>query len=329
MRPPEFWTRSDGVARLVRALLAPIGWLYGASVQWKARQAHPYQFSGVVICVGNLTAGGTGKTPVAMTIARLALARGLKTAFLTRGYGGKVKGPAFVMAEDRAQHVGDEPLLLASVAPVIVARDRGEGAKLAEENGFDVLVMDDGHQNFSLHKNLSLVVVDAETGFGNGLTLPAGPLREPVSQGLSRADAVIIVGDGTPDALTLTDKPIVRTQLETDGREVHGRSVVAFAGIGRPEKFFDSLTSAGARIVEARPYADHYVYSQSDIARLKARARAENALLVTTEKDYVRLTPAEREGIVALPVVATFGEDSGMARLLDSALRRGVPPQAT
>jgi tetraacyldisaccharide 4'-kinase len=329
MRPPEFWTGNDGIARLVRALLAPVGWLYGASIRWRARQAQPYQFSGVVICVGNLTAGGTGKTPIAMKIARQSVARGLKTAFLTRGYGGKVKGPAFVMAEDRAQHVGDEPLLIASVAPVIVARDRGEGAKLAEENGFEVLVMDDGHQNFSLHKDLSLIVVDAETGFGNGLILPAGPLREPVSQGLSRADAVIIVGDGTPDALTLTDKPIVRAQLETDGQEVHGHAVVAFAGIGRPEKFFDSLTSAGAKVVEARPYADHYVYSQSDIARLKARARAENALLVTTEKDYVRLTPAEREGIIALPVVATFGEDSGMERLLDSALRRGVPPQAT
>jgi tetraacyldisaccharide 4'-kinase len=329
MRPPKFWTRSDGASRLITALLMPVGWMYGASIRLRARQAKPYQFSGHVICVGNLTAGGTGKTPIAMTIARLAIARGLKTAFLTRGYGGKVKGPAFVMAEDRAQHVGDEPLLLASVAPVIVARDRGEGAKLAEENAFDVLIMDDGHQNFSLHKDLSLVVVDGEVGFGNGRVLPAGPLREPVSQGLSRADAVIIVGDGTPGPLTLTDKPIWHAKLEADGRDVQGHPVIAFAGIGRPEKFFASLTAIGARIVEARPYGDHYVYSQSDIARLKARARAENALLVTTEKDFVRLTPAEREGIVALPVVATFGEDSGMERLLDSALHRGVPPKST
>ena len=155
MREPEFWTRSDAAARIITALLTPIGWIYGASVRLRARRAQPYRFSGTVICVGNLTAGGTGKTPVAMTIARLAIARGLKTAFLTRGYGGKVKGPAFVMAEDRAQHVGDEPLLLASVAPVIVARDRGEAAKLAEENRFDVLIMDDGHQNPSVRKTLS------------------------------------------------------------------------------------------------------------------------------------------------------------------------------
>jgi tetraacyldisaccharide 4'-kinase len=329
MRPPEFWTRSDGASRLITALLTPIGWVYGASVAMRARQAHPCRFNGHVICVGNLTAGGSGKTPIAMTIARLAIARGLKTAFLTRGYGGKVKGPAFVMAEDRAQHVGDEPLLLASVAPVIVARDRSAGAKLAEENAFDVLIMDDGHQNFSLHKDLSLVVVDGETGFGNARVLPAGPLREPVAQGLSRADAVIVVGDGMPRPLTLTNKPIIRARLESDGRDVQGRSVIAFAGIGRPEKFFSSLTALGARIVEARPYGDHHVYAQSDIARLKARARAEKALLVTTEKDYMRLTPVEREGIVAVPVVATFGEDFGMERLLDSALRRGVPPQTT
>jgi tetraacyldisaccharide 4'-kinase len=329
MRPPEFWSRDDGTSRFIRALLTPVSWLYGESVARKARQARPYQFSGSVICVGNLTTGGTGKTPIAMTIARFTIARGFKTAFLTRGYGGKVKGPAFVMAEDRAEHVGDEPLLLASVAPVIVARDRAAGAKLAEDNRFEVLVMDDGHQNFALHKDLSLVVVDAETGFGNGRVLPSGPLREPVAQGLSRADAVIVVGDGTPDALKLTDKPIMHAKLDADGRDVTGRDVIAFAGIGRPEKFFDSLTAAGARILEARPYGDHYVYSQSDIARLKARARAENALLVTTEKDYVRLTPAERDGIVALPVVATFGEDSGLERLLDSALRRGLPPQVT
>jgi tetraacyldisaccharide 4'-kinase len=297
-------------------------------VRWRARRATPYAFNGHVICVGNLTAGGTGKTPIAMAIARMTLTRGLKTGFLTRGYGGKVRGPAFVMSEDRAQHVGDEPLLLAAVAPVIVARDRAAGAKLAEENGFDVLIMDDGHQNFALRKDLSLVVVDGETGFGNNRVLPAGPLREPVAQGLARTDAVIIAGEGMPSALANIDKPILRAKLEMAGDGVRGQSVIAFAGIGRPEKFFESLRQAGAILVEARPYGDHHAYSQSEIARLKARARAEGALLVTTEKDHVRLTPAEREGILALPLVATFGEDSTLERLLDSALRRGVPPQA-
>ena len=322
MRAPDFWQKGGAAA----TLLSPVGALYGLSVAFKARKARPFHPGVPVICVGNLTAGGSGKTPVAIAVAEMLRAKGHKPYFVTRGYGGSERGPALASRGHTAAVMGDEALLLARTAPTIVARDRAAGARLAREKGATVLVMDDGHQNFALHKTLSLVVVDAESGFGNGHQIPAGPLREPVAQGLARADAVILVGDG---GAVHTDKPVSRARLVADCAEVRGRDVIAFAGIGRPEKFFDTLASCGARIVEARPYADHHVYSQSDIARLKAKARAENALLVTTEKDYVRLTPAEREGIVALPVVATFGEDSGLESLLDSALRRGVPPQAT
>ncbi len=181
---PDFWTRRDLVSQLAVALLTPIGWLYGYSVRYRARHAVPYQAAARVVCVGNLTAGGTGKN-AGRAGDRAQPHRARRAAvFLTRGYGGKVKGPAFVAADDRATHVGDEPLLLAAVAPVIVSADRAAGAKLAEEHGFDVIIMDDGHQNFSLAKDLSLIVVDAETGFGNSRVLPAGPLREPVAQGL-------------------------------------------------------------------------------------------------------------------------------------------------
>ncbi len=327
MRPPEFWTRSDVFSRLTVALLTPLGWLYGWTVRYRAGHTIPYRAKAKVVCVGNLTAGGTGKTPIAIAIAKALIARGLKPAFLTRGYGGKLRGPAFVATDDRALHVGDEPLLLAATAAVIVSADRAAGARLADEHGFDVIVMDDGHQNFTLAKDLSFVVVDAEVTFGNGRVLPAGPLREPVSQGLARADAVIVSGEGTPRLGTF-DKPVIRAFLveETDAVTA-GTPVVAFAGIGRPAKFFASLERLGARILDSRAYGDHHVYTQSEIARLKVRARAERALLVTTEKDYIRLTPAEREGIVALPVHTTFGDIGALSALLDRLRGPGLPPK--
>ena len=329
MRAPDFWSGRDFLSRLIVALLTPIGWIYGWSVRYRAGHTASYRAAAKVVCVGNLTAGGTGKTPIALAIARALIARGKNPVFLTRGYGGKVKGPAFVAADDRATHVGDEPLLLAAVAPVIVSADRAAGARLAEEHGFDVIIMDDGHQNFSLAKDLSLIVVDAETGFGNNRVLPAGPLREPVAQGLARADAVIVSGTGNPP-LGGFAKPIVRVHLVQDRNALReGARVIAFAGIGRPAKFFASLAALGVEIVEQRPYGDHHAYTQAEIARLKARARAEHALLVTTEKDFVRLTPAEREGIVAVPVHSAFDDQAAMDGLLDRLVARGLPPKAT
>ncbi len=329
MRPPEFWTAKDFLSRLLVALLTPLSWLYGWTVHYRATHALPYQSAAKVVCVGNLTAGGTGKTPIAMTIARALIARGAKPVFLTRGYGGKVRGPAFVAADDRAIHVGDEPLLLAAAAPVIVSADRAAGARLAEEHGFDVIVMDDGHQNFSLRKDLSFVVVDAETGFGNGRVLPAGPLREPVRQGLARADAVIVSGSGSP-ALSGFAGPVLHARLVEDRSVLaRGTRVVAFAGIGRPAKFFASLVALGMEIADHRAYGDHHVYTQAEIARLKARARATQSTLVTTEKDFARLTPAERDGIVALPVRSEFAEQDVLDGLLDRLVRPAVPAKAS
>lgn len=329
MRAPEFWTRGDFLSQLLVALLTPIGWLYSWTVRYRAGHTIPYRAAAKVVCVGNLTAGGTGKTPVALAIAKALIARGARLVFLTRGYGGRITGPAFVAADDRAVHVGDEPLLLASVAPVIVSADRAAGAKLAEESGFDTIIMDDGHQNFSLTKDLSLIVVDAETGFGNGRVLPAGPLRESVRQGLARADAVIVNGKGAP-TLGGFAGPVLKSHLVQDDSMLHaGAPVVAFAGIGRPSKFFDALAAQGVAVAEQRPYGDHHIYTQAEMARLKARARALGAILVTTEKDFVRLTPAEREGIVAVPVQTQFDEPAALDALLDRLGSRELPPPQT
>jgi tetraacyldisaccharide 4'-kinase len=271
-----------------------------------------------VICIGNLTAGGSGKTPVAIAIAQMLIARGRTVFFLTRGYGGKAKGPLCVTGDENAAHVGDEALLLARTAPVIVAADRAAGAKRARREGADVIVMDDGHQNFSLHKNLSLVVVDGQAGFGNRRMIPAGPLREPVAQGLARADAVIVMGDGDPGLEGFAGR-LLRAHLAVDAAPLAGQPVFAFAGIGRPQKFFDSLATAGVQLMGARAFADHHPYSAAEIAALKATGLP----LVTTEKDWVRLSPAQRAGIAAVPATARFDDPASLAGLLDR-LGRGV-----
>jgi len=336
MRAPDFWQKRDVWARL----LAPLGALYGFSVAIKARLANPFDPGIPVICVGNLTAGGSGKTPIALAITEMLRAKGHKPYFLTRGYGGSERGPALATRGHSAEVMGDEALLLARAAPTIVARDRGAGARLAKEKGATVLVMDDGHQNFTLRKSLSLVVVDAQTGFGNGFQIPAGPLREPVAQGLARADAVMLVGSEHSEdgrAAVHSDSvwtaqgngapglggfrgPVLRAHLVSDGSAFTGQPVFAFAGIGRPEKFIASLEACGAHVIGSCFFADHHPYSEDEILELKAVAG--EAALVTTEKDFVRLSIASREGIKVLKVSARFDDAAAIERLLDSALSR-------
>ena len=315
MRAPDFWQRAGALA----ALLSPLGVLHGASVAYKAARARPFDSGLPVICVGNLTAGGSGKTPVAIAIAGMLRDRGHRPWFLTRGYGGTTRGPAVASRGHSAAVMGDEALLLARTAPTIVARDRAAGARLAREKGASILVMDDGHQNFALRKSLSLVVVDAETGFGNGCQIPAGPLREPVAQGLGRADAVVLVGEGGPD-LGHFRGPVLRTRLKADGAAFAGRDVFAFAGIGRPEKFVASLEDSGANITGTCFFDDHHPYAEDEIVQLKMVAG--DSALVTTEKDFVRLTTAQREGIRVLKVTAEFDVRAAMEGLLDRNLER-------
>ncbi len=323
MRAPDFCDEHDYTAKFAATMLAPLGWAYGATVTWKSKHTRSYRSSAKVVCVGNLTVGGTGKTPITMAVARMLAARGKRVVILTRGYGGKMRGPAFVdPANDTFEETGDEALLLASAAPVIVSRDRAAGAQLAEQEHADIIVMDDGFQNFALAKDLSIVVVDAQTGFGNRRIVPAGPLRESVNKGLNRANAVIMVGDGNA-TIRGFKKPILRARLEPDNTAgLAGQAVVAFAGIGRPEKFFATLRALGANIVEEREYEDHHAYTASEFARLRARAKATGAQLVTTEKDFVRLTPAERQDVRFLPVHAAFADETALTALLDSVAPR-------
>jgi tetraacyldisaccharide 4'-kinase len=313
MRAPDFWKHRGIVARL----LAPLGSLYGASVAFKAAHASPYRPPMPVICIGNLTAGGSGKTPVAIAVGRMLTARGKAPVFLTRGYGGKASAPLLVKSHQTARITGDEALLLARTAPTIVSRDRAVGAARAAEEKAGVLVMDDGYQNFALAKTLSLVVVDGGGGFQNGMVLPAGPLREPVAQGLKRADAVIIIADGTPDLAGYAG-PVLRAHLVPLPHEFAGRPVFAFAGIGRPQKFFDTLKAAGAIVKGTQDFADHHLYDAQDLQGLRDQAKGD--LLVTTEKDLVRIAPEQRHGIAALAVEARFDDPAALEALLAKAV---------
>jgi tetraacyldisaccharide 4'-kinase len=315
MRPPEFWSRNEPAARLIATALSPLGYFYGATVAWKHRRQRPWRSSASVVCVGNLTVGGSGKTPVAIALAGMFQAKGATVAFLSRGYGRRSSDAILVDAQDdSAADVGDEALLLSRIAPTIVSRNRAEGARLAEQHGADVIVMDDGHQNFTLAKDVALVVVDGENAFGNGGIVPVGPLREPVHQGLARADAVILMGDGAPP-LSGFARPVFRARLMSD-RLFDGQKLIAFAGIGRPDKFFASLRALGAKLVEMHAFADHHAYTAAELAMLRDRAKNTGAGLITTEKDLVRLSVSDRIGIDVLPVHAMFEDPAALERFL-------------
>jgi tetraacyldisaccharide 4'-kinase len=316
MRAPEFWSR-DGLAS---TLLTPVAW--GVDAAGRARRAvvRPVHASVPVICIGNLVAGGAGKTPVALAIGARLAARGAAVHFLTRGYGGRVHGPLRVEpARHGAAEVGDEALLLARVAPTWVSRDRAEGARAATGAGARVLVMDDGFQNPGLAKDLSLIVVDGAFGFGNGRVMPAGPLREDAARGLARADAVIVVG-APMDAAALAgwSGPVIGARLvpAPDAPALTGRHVVAFAGIGRPAKFFAMLEAMGCRLAGRHAFADHHPYTEAEIERLQAKASAAGAILVTTEKDHVRLPAAARGAVRTVPVVLDWADEAALDALI-------------
>jgi tetraacyldisaccharide 4'-kinase len=324
MRPPEFWSRNDPTSRAIAAMLSPLGFFQATSVARKHRRQNSYRSRAKVICVGNLTVGGSGKTPVAIALAQMVQATDAAVVFLTRGYGRRSSEAICIdVAKHDAATVGDEALLLARIAPTVVARNREEGARLAERQGAEIIVMDDGHQNFTLAKDLALVVVDGESAFGNGRIIPAGPLREGIRQGLDRADAVIVMGDGLPP-LSGFARPVLRAQLVSD-LHFKGRQLIAFAGIGRPDKFFATLRAQGAQLVETHAFADHHVYATADIAMLRDRAQKSGAGLITTEKDLVRLDAKDRDGIAALPVHAIFDDPAAAARLLAPLLTGSIP----
>ena len=327
MQAPKFWYRSRSWQAFS---LSPLGMVYARATARRQKNARPTRMDIPVICIGNLNVGGTGKTPTTIAIAQMLISRGIAVHIVSRGYGGSLK--AVTQVDPRvhtADETGDEPLLMAAFAPTWVANERVAGARAAQNAGADVILLDDGFQDPSLIKDLSIIVVDATRGFGNGRCLPAGPLREPVHVGLKRANAVISIGE--PEAqsqfrersadqlgriahITASLKPIEMGMPWAEGR------YLAFAGIGDPEKFFGTLRGLGAALVRTVALDDHQKLARPMIKRLMKEAQSMNAQLVTTEKDAARLPADLRSGILSLPVRLEFDDAHVLETLLEPVL---------
>ncbi len=330
MREPAFWYRPPS---LMSRLLSPFSAIYGAATAWRMGLAG--RNAGIpVICIGNYHVGGAGKTPATIKLAELLRASGETPFVVSRGYGGRLHGPVRVQpATHTSADVGDEPLMMSSRLPVVVSRDRATGAAFAKSAGAGVILLDDGFQNPSLIKDLSVVVIDATRGLGNGQVFPAGPLRAPLPAQIARTDALIVVGegngaDGLVEKLTKLGVPVLQARLKADPKSVSAlrdQRVLAFAGIGDPARFFSTLRANGVNVVEEHPFADHYVFSFSEIERLQAIAMAQSLKLVTTEKDMARIRSDPRlaryaSEIATLDVTLEFDDEEKLRGLAMESL---------
>ena len=319
-RPPLFWTQDTLLARMLR----PLG---GVTRIATARRLKKQGWTAPVpvLCCGNVTVGGAGKTTVALDLGQKLAGRGVGVHFITRGYGGRTKGPLRVdPALHNADLTGDEALLLATVAPTWVAADRAAGARAAIAAGAELLVMDDGLQNPGLQKTLSLLLLDGATGFGNGYLLPAGPLREPIAAAAARCAAAILIGPDRSGAANLlpSSLPLLRADLRQSAvPDLSGRRILAFAGIAHPTKFWATLEAAGAILAARHPFPDHHRYNDAELTRLLTEARTLDALPVTTPKDAVRLPPAVRRQVTVPGVTLLWEDPAAVEHLLDRLLR--------
>ena len=315
MQPPKFWNKDPKAFSLGAAMLWPLSVIYSILGRARLDKGPRHKKSVPVICVGNINLGGTGKTPTVIELVRRLQEMGKSPVVLSRGYGGSMDGPVMVdIKKHTADDVGDEPILLAGFAPICVGSDRNASADMAIANCADVLVLDDGLQNPTLHYDLTITVVDGVVGFGNGRVFPAGPLRETVKQGQTRTDLFLSIGG----RVTIDGAKVLSGTLEVlqTGMEWQGMRALAFAGIGRPQKFFNTLRRVGANVVQERSFGDHQKIPVAILTRLQKEAEALNAQLVTTEKDAARLPKVWQQRVITLPVRLKVEE----GEVLDDAL---------
>lgn len=344
MRTPPFWRDDSWSSRL----LQPIAHVYGTLATRRMLMPAGHRARVPVVAIGNFTAGGAGKTPTAMAVARLVQGMGRAPVIVMRGYGGRATGPIRVdPRHDTARIVGDEALMIALTGiPVVVARDRAEGAELAIASGADLIILDDGFQSPALAKDLSLVVVDDGYGIGNGRVLPAGPLRAPLDVQMTRADAVIVIVSGSAPSRAGTviasakthGVPVFRASLQPDATALvlDDRDIIAFAGIGRPEKLAEGLTARGARVRKLMSFPDHHRYTPRDAQALLAHAEQGHVRLVTTAKDRARMIGEIDSAISALAarveieaVHLQLDDSQAIAALIATRLKRFTTPDAT
>lgn len=327
MRRPDFWDCPSGQPGWQARVLAPLGALYAAATARRVAKQPEFHANVPVICVGNLNAGGTGKTPTVIALVERLKSRGVVVHVVSRGYGGSLAGPIQVSERRHsASEVGDEPLLLAAFANTWVSRDRALGVAAAQAAGAQVVLLDDGFQNPAVAKDFSIVVVDAKRGFGNGRVLPAGPLREPVAAGMKRADLLLAIGNQDEQKGFSADWGAVITCPQVSGElmplptgmDWNGLDVLAFAGIGHPAKFFTTLRGLGVNLIRAEALDDHQPLNDTLMKRLELEATTLNAQLVTTEKDAVRLPKTFRQKVLTLPVRLEISDWSAIDQKLTS-----------
>lgn len=318
MKAPVFWYQKPGLKATAFSTLVPF-WRLGGALRRKWNK--PYKSKVPVICVGNIVVGGSGKTPTALAFARLLQEKNHTPVFVSRGYGGRERGPLRVdLAKHTAQDVGDEALLLAKVAPTWVGRLRADAVRAAENHGTHI-ILDDGLQNPSIRPTVSFLIVNAATGFGNGKLIPAGPLRETIDRAQARISAAVLIGERNEKKVTLSiHAPLFRARMRLDFSSDFPRTekFFAFAGIGHPKKFYEMCRRAGLTIVGTQDFADHHAFSASDRANILKKAQALDARLLTTEKDWVRLPPDFRTQVLALPVSLIFDYPAAVLRVLEN-----------
>lgn len=311
MKTPKFWEEDNIKAKL----LSPLSFFYKKATETRLAKEAEYKSKLPVICIGNITAGGAGKTPAAIALAKLLQAAGKKPNFVSKGYGRKSDETLFVENQS-VQITGDEPKLLAAVAPTIVSSSRVEGAKKAEENNAEIIILDDGFQDSALEKTISFLVIDGKYGIGNGKVIPAGPLRESFEAGVNRATAIIIIGEQTAK-IPSTNKPTIKANLEIKiPDEIKEEDIVAFCGLGVPGKFFDSLKNTGLNITEEISFPDHHAYTEEDFRNIFAAATNKNSVVVTTEKDYVKVPDHLRKLIYCVKAKMVFEDEKQVLELL-------------
>ena len=326
MKPPGFWQSPH--RSLWAAVLWPVTLLYRLGASLRRTVTRPVAVDAKVLCVGNVTVGGAGKTPVVIALAKAAGKQGIRVAIVSRGYGGRLVGPVCVdPTHHSARDVGDEPMLLAAHAPTWISRDRVQGAMAAQTAGADLVLLDDGFQNPSLQKDFSLLVFDGGYGIGNGAVFPAGPLREPVDSALLRADMCLLIGQDernlTGTVLRDAEVEVARLVPEPSANFERNSPYVAFAGIGIPEKFFRTLRAMGLELAAAVQYPDHYQYTKKDLNELMLEAQKNRASLVTTRKDYVRIPESHTEHVQVLDVALECETAGTMEQIIRKAMDHG------
>ena len=318
MKTPKYWQSNS----IVSKLLLPLGLIYGVLTQLRLKIKRPKHADIPVICIGNITAGGTGKTPVSISIAKMLGTEMYHPYFVSRGYGGKLKNVLVNNKKHSAKEVGDEPLLLSSQAPVIVNSNRYEGAQLAIKEGADVIIMDDGFQNPSMHKNLSFLVFDGTYGVGNGRLIPAGPLRETFKDGIKRADALVIMGKDKHDLAKRCNLPVFYAHTEAVQTHINNSNVVAFAGIGHPQKFYHTLSSQGFNVVETIDFPDHHFYKKSELNAILAKAKELNAVVYTTSKDFVKIPTFMQDEFNVLEISVVWDNPEELMSFIKSKINK-------